>query len=84
MRWNWQNYQNPWIRWLIAHGWEGPSPWPLFAQAINARAFNPQPEPPGTIMDPWRVAVVQILQAAQAKDLLRPPFSGASRTFVGI
>jgi hypothetical protein len=75
--------QNPWLGWLYAHGWEGPPPSQLLV-SLEAHGFNPQPEPPGTIMDPWRVAVVQILQAAQAKDLLRPPFSGASRTFVGI
>jgi hypothetical protein len=71
-------YQNPWIRWLIAHGWEGPPPSPLQelfgAHAINPRAFNPQPDPPGAPIlypepEPWRIAVLQLLQAAQAKDL---------------
>jgi hypothetical protein len=70
-------YQSPWIRWLIAHGWEGPPPSPLYGglgtQAFNLAAFNPQPEPPGIILDPtpepWRIAVLQLLQAAQAKDL---------------
>jgi hypothetical protein len=66
---NWLAYQqNPWLRWLYAHGWEGPPPSPL-----EVHGFNPQPDPPGKIMEPqpqpWRIAVVQLLQAAQAKDL---------------
>ena len=64
--------QNPWLRWLYAHGWEGPPPAPLHglfgAQASNPRAFNPQPDPPGE-PEPWRVAVLQLLQAVQVKDL---------------
>jgi hypothetical protein len=65
-------YQNPWIRWLIDHGWPGPPPEPLHG-LFGAYAFNPQPDPPGTILgpspEPWRVAVLQLVQAAQAKDL---------------
>ena len=63
---------NPWLRWYYAHGGEeiiGP------LGPLEAVALNPQPLPPGEAAnlgpspEPWRVAVVQLVRAAQAKNL---------------
>jgi hypothetical protein len=62
---------NPWLRWYYAHGGEeiiGP------LGPLEAVALNPQPLPPGEAKlgprpEPWRIAVAQLVRAAQAKDL---------------
>jgi hypothetical protein len=68
---SWVDYHfNPWLRWYYDHGGEeiiGP------LGPLHAVALNPQPLPPVATTSPgpvpWRIAVIQLAQAAQARDL---------------
>jgi hypothetical protein len=60
-------YNNSLLQWLWKHGWEEPvGPLGPFTPQ-----FGPSPEPwrLGPQPDPWRVAVPQLIEAVQARDL---------------
>lgn len=69
-------YRNSVLRWLWNHGWEEPvGPLGPFNQQFGPHPdpwkLGPQPDPwkLGPSPEPWRVAVPQLIEAVQARDL---------------
>jgi hypothetical protein len=64
---------NPWLKWFWEHGGEEPvgPHGPLFHPGPQPWIEGPGPVPwiEGPLPQPWRIAVRQLVQAAQAKDL---------------
>lgn len=58
---------NPILQWLWKHGWEEP----VGPLGPVVKQFGPHPEPwvSGPSPEPWRVAVPQLVQAVQAREL---------------
>jgi len=58
---------NPILQWLWKHGWEEP----VGPLGPVVKQFGPHPEPwaSGPSPEPWRIAVPQLVQAVQAREL---------------